>query len=356
MTGKERMIKILNHEPVDRIAIYEHFWGDTHKAWEKAGHLKPGESFDDHFDFDMSECWAFNMVIDLDFVKETISETENTITQKDGNGAILKRHKLHDTTPEHIGYTICEKEDWDKVKHMLKAEPRRINFEAYRKAKKAAADAGRFFCWSGVNVFELMHPICGHENMLVGMILEPEWIEEMATTLIDITLELQEILFNQEGYPDGIWYYEDMGYKLKPFMSPQKYIELIMPSHKKSCDYAHSHGMPVIMHSCGYVATLLPHMIEAGIDCLQVIEIKAGMDLLDLHAKYGDKICFMGGIDVRTLYKNDTAEIDKELEEKIPVVKNGFNYVLHSDHSIPNTVNYETFQYFIKKGLELGTY
>ena len=33
-----------------------------------------------------------------------------------------------------------------------------------------------------------------------------------------------------------------------------------------------------------------------------------------------------------------------------------FGYVLHSDHSIPNTVNYETFQYYIEKGLSVGTY
>ena len=29
-------------------------------------------------------------------------------------------------------------------------------------------------------------------------------------------------------------------------------------------------------------------------------------------------------------------------------------YVLHSDHSIPNTVDYETYRYFVDRGLELG--
>ena len=50
-------------------------------------------------------------------------------------------------------------------------------------------------------------------------------------------------------------------------------------------------------------------MIEAGIDCLQVIEIKAGMDLLLIHKLYGDKIALMGGIDVRVLYTNDRAPV-----------------------------------------------
>ena len=45
-----------------------------------------------------------------------------------------------------------------------------------------------------------------------------------------------------------------------------------------------------------------------------------------------------------------------ELEAKIPVVMGKYGYALHSDHSIPNTVNYETYRYFIEIGLELGTY
>jgi len=64
----------------------------------------------------------------------------------------------------------------------------------------------------------------------------------------------------------------------------------------------------------------------------------------------------MGGIDVRVLYTNDRNQIDAELTAKIPAVKGGYGYVLHSDHSIPNTVNYETYRYFIERGLALGQY
>ncbi len=110
------------------------------------------------------------------------------------------------------------------------------------------------------------------------------------------------------------------------------------------------------MHSCGMVEKLLPGMIEAGIDCLQVIEVKAGMDLVKLYRQYGDILSFMGGIDVRALYSNYLAQVEAELQAKVPPVMPGFGYVLHSDHSIPNTVYYDTYRYFIDKGLALGTY
>ena len=91
-------------------------------------------------------------------------------------------------------------------------------------------------------------------------------------------------------------------------------------------------------------------------DCLQVIEVKAGMDLLDLYHQFGDVLSFMGGIDVRVLYTNKRELIDQELASKIPVVKQNYGYVLHSDHSIPSDVLPENYEYFIKKGRELGAY
>jgi uroporphyrinogen decarboxylase len=164
------------------------------------------------------------------------------------------------------------------------------------------------------------------------------------------------MLFEQEGYPDGIWYYEDMGFKAKPFMSPAMYREIIQPAHTYTIDYAKAHKLPVIMHSCGMVEKLLPGMIAAGIDCLQVLEVKAGMDLVKLYRQFGEVLSFMGGIDVRVLYTNDLAQVEGELQAKVPPVMPGFGYALHSDHSIPNTVTYETYRFFVERGLEIGTY
>ena len=358
MNGKERMRRILKHEPVDRIGLFEHFWSDTHKSWVAQGKMREDESFADRFGFDMTHSGNFNMVADLDFVPQVVDETEDTIARLDGNGATLRYHKKHNTTPEHIGFKVNCREEWESLikPFLLKPDERRIRFDAYAKAKAEADAAGRFFCFGGINVFENIHPMCGHVNMLLGMADDPEWVYDMAMTYARLNVELQKILFERCGKPDGMWYFEDMGYKGSPFMSPRMYRELIKPAHVYTINYAKSIGLPVIMHSCGYVAPLLPDMIDAGIDCLQAIEVKAGMDLVQLHQQYGDRISFMGGIDVRALYTNDRATIDAELESKIPLVKQGYNYVLHSDHSIPNTVEFETYEYFIKKGLELGTY
>ena len=87
MTGKERIQRILKHQPVDRIGLYEHFWNDTYKAWEQAGHLKNGESYEDHFGFDVQEFWAFNLVADDLACKVSNSALAQILesAQQDGN-------------------------------------------------------------------------------------------------------------------------------------------------------------------------------------------------------------------------------------------------------------------------------
>jgi uroporphyrinogen decarboxylase len=358
MTGRERIARILKRQPVDRIGLYEGFWGDTRKRWQEQGHIRADEGIEDHFGFDLSNSWCFNMIADLDFQPVTLEETDETRLVKDGNGATLRRHKLHDTTPEHVDFAVKDREAWEaQIKpHLLRVDRRRINFEGYRNARRNAAARNRFFNWSGVNVFELMHPVCGHEYMLMGMALDPDWVRDMTETYATLTISLMEILFAEEGLPDGVWFYEDMGFKERPFMSPAMYREIVQPAHARTIAYCHSKGLPVIMHSCGFVEPLLPGILEAGIDCLQVIEVKAGMDPLRIHRNFGDRLSLCGGMDARNLVANDIDAIRRELSEKIPVLMRNNGYILHSDHSVPDTCNYETYQFFVHEGLRLGTY
>lgn len=358
MTSRERIARILKRQPVDRIGVHEHFWGDCQKKWTAEGHLKPDEPLSAHFGLDLDMCWAFNFVADLDYVNETLEETADTITQRDGNGAVFRRHKQHDATPEHIAFAVKERADWERLirPHIERTDERRINFTAYRDGKQFAANRQSFYVWSGTNVFEIIKDVTGHETMLMAMLDDPDWVRDMANLYADLIVRLWERLFAKEGLPDGIWFYEDMGFKQRPFMAPELYRKIIQPAHARTIGWAHAHGLPVIMHSCGFVEPLLPDMLDAGIDCLQVIEVKAGMDPIRIHQKYGDRLSLMGGMDVRVLYTNDLKKVDAELEAKIPILKQGYGYVLHSDHSIPDTVNYETYRHFVRRGLELGTY
>ena len=353
MTHKERFLGALNRQPVDMLACGDGLWGETTRKYIAQGKLKEGEDHCTHFDMSWRGGGWLNSCADLDFQPVTIEETEETILRLDGNGARLRYWKNKSGTPEHVGFTVTDRPSWERhVKpHLVKLDRRRIPFEGYRNAKKQAADEQRAFCWGGVAPFEQMHPVAGHEYMLMGMALDPDWVLDMVMTYADFTIRHLEVLFAEEGTPDAMWFYEDMGFKEKPFMSPASYHDIMLPGHRKLFSYSHDLGLKVLVHSCGYVEPLVPGLIESGMDCLQAMEVKAGMDLPRLAKRFGHQIAFCGGVDIRIVASNDFKKIDEELNRKVlPVLKMGGGYILHSDHSIPPEVEHDTLVYFFNHG------
>ncbi|MDY0034214.1 MAG: hypothetical protein RBT84_19810, partial [FCB group bacterium] len=140
LTGAERIANILRRKPVDRIGLFEHFWGDTQKKWTREGHLKEGESLADHFGFDIETGGWFNMTANLDFEPVVVEETEDTVLTRDGNGALLRRHKRHDATPEHVDFMVKDRAGWEEhIKPVLRPDRRRTDFTAYREERRHAA-------------------------------------------------------------------------------------------------------------------------------------------------------------------------------------------------------------------------
>ncbi|MBU4211272.1 MAG: hypothetical protein KKD33_01670 [Verrucomicrobia bacterium] len=360
LTPRERVKNLLERKPVDRAAFSEGIWQETINRWAAEGHLTEEDCQDyvGPFRMEMHAGGGVNAEANLDVGKVVIEEDEETRLIRDGNGAHLRYWKNKSGTPERVFFTVQDRAGWEEhiVPH-LKPDRRRTDFEGYRKTKKQAAEKDLFFRWQSTGIFEMMHPVCGHENLLIGMALDPDWVRDMTEKYADLIINMAEWLFREEGLPDGIWFYEDLGFKGRPFMSPAMYRELIFPGHKKIMDWAHGKGLRVIMHSCGMVAELVPALIEAGVDMLQAMEVKAGMDVVRLNKLYGDKLGFMGNIDIREIISNDRRRIDAELKKKIlPLMATKTPYILSSDHSTPPQVDYETFLYFRDRGLELAVY
>jgi uroporphyrinogen decarboxylase len=357
MTSIERVSRVLDRKPVDRPPSSVSPWETTLKKWIAEGHVRADEDVHEHFDQDIRrKAGDLNVIANLNHEDVVLEETEETVLKLDGNGATYRRHKLHESMPEHVDFSVKDRASWEELikPFLVGVDRRRIPFEEYRCDRAFSAEKQRFFCIHGYGPFECMQMMCGHENLLMGMALDPDWVKDMVMTYVDMTINHLELLYAEEGLPDAMYFAEDLGFKGKPFMSPAMYQDIMQPGHKRLFDYVHSTGRKVIIHSCGYVEPLVPGLIEAGMDCLQAMEVKAGMDLPKLFDQFGDRIAFYGGIDVRVLASNDRKQIDEELKKVSYVVNKGGGYILHSDHSEPPEVEYVTMRYFIERGREAG--
>jgi uroporphyrinogen decarboxylase len=369
MTGKERFERILDHKPVDRVGLFEVYWEETAKAWASEGRFEKPDMIADHFGLDVRRTggeitpmpWkVINLVADLDAGEMVVEENETARLIRDGNGALLRWLKKGSGAPEHVSFSVQNRRSWEQqiLPRLLDESTyeRRIDLKAYRELRAECARKSVFMACGALGAFDLMSPMCGHEHLLAGMALDPEWVRGMAMTYAETVVHLLEILFEREGLPDGLWVWDDLGFKAKPFMSPTMYRELLFPAHKRLFDFAHARGLKVVLHCDGYVEALLPHLIEAGINCLQPIEAKSGMDLVRLKKAYGNKIALIGGMDVRVLESGNRLLVDRELEEKLPAAMEGSGYVLQSDHSISSRVSYDIYRHFIERSLKIWAY
>ena len=195
----------------------------------------------------------------------------------------------------------------------------------------------------------------GTERILMAMFEEPEWCVDMFNHELDVSIGLYELM-EKEGYKfDEFMWYDDMGYKGKQFFSMDMYRSLLKPVHQRAIDFAHSKGMKAYLHSCGDINPLVPELIGMGLDVLNPLEVKAGMNPAGLKAKYGDKLAFHGGLNA-VLMEKGGAPLWNAMKEIIPVMKKGGGYIIGSDHSIPENVSFKDITEFVRLAKELGRY
>ena len=101
---------------------------------------------------------------------------------------------------------------------------------------------------------------------------------------------------------------------------------------------------------------LVPLYVEAGFDVLNPLEVKAGMDIYKLKKDFGDVLALWGGIDVRAIADPDPSVLEREIANKVPMAKQGGGYIFSSDHSIPDNVSLEQYEWMLELGHRYGTY
>jgi uroporphyrinogen decarboxylase len=194
----------------------------------------------------------------------------------------------------------------------------------------------------------------GTERVLIAMVEDPEWIVDMVRTELETELALLDKVWD-EGYTfDSILWYDDMGYKQNQFFSLRMYRNLLKPFHQKAIDWAHAKGIKAHLHSCGDVRPFIPELVEMGLDAINPLEVKAGMDPVRLKQQYGSDLVFHGGVNA-VLWDQPEA-IQAEMEAVIPMMKENGGYIFSSDHSVPSSVGLEDFRRIVELAKDLGRY
>ena len=168
-------------------------------------------------------------------------------------------------------------------------------------AKAEAVDRNEYFCTSCVipGVFEQCHYLTEIQNCLMAFYEYPDEMHEIIDVITQFELDLAAEICKYIK-PDALFHHDDWGSQQSTFLSPPMFREFIKPAYEKIYGYYKSHGVELIIHhSDSYAATLVPDMIDMGIDIWQ--GVMTSNNIPELIKQYGPQITFMGGIDSATI-------------------------------------------------------
>jgi uroporphyrinogen-III decarboxylase len=144
-------------------------------------------------------------------------------------------------------------------------------------------------------LFEQTHHFMSMSNALMALVLETEAMKALVDFLVEWEISYAQQII-ERLHPDALHHHDDWGSATSTLMSPALFREVFVPAYKRLYGFYKANGIQlVIHHSDSYAATLVPDMIDMGIDIWQ--GAMSTNDLPFLIRKYGGRISFMGGID-----------------------------------------------------------
>lgn len=191
---------------------------------------------------------------------------------------------------------------------------------------------------SGASIYQ--HPtfLRGMDKLLMDLTVNPDIANFFINKFTDFYTEYYARMFEEAGdLIDLFWIADDFGMQDRLIMSPEQFEEYFLPRLKKLIDMAKSYGAKVLLHSDGNIRSIIPDLIEAGVDILDPIQPEAeGMEPASIKEDFGDKLCLRGGISAQNVLSTATvSEVEEEVKKKIEQLGcGGGGYILSPGHPV----------------------
>ncbi|CAG0993318.1 hypothetical protein ANRL3_02930 [Anaerolineae bacterium] len=93
------------------------------------------------------------------------------------------------------------------------------------------------------------------------------------------------------------------------------------------------------MHNDGNIWQIMDGIVEMGVDLLHPLQTSAGMDLIEVKKKYGDRLTINGGLDItRVLSETTDEELVATIRDYMHALKTRGGFILNTEHFVPETI------------------
>lgn len=205
-------------------------------------------------------------------------------------------------------------------------------------------------------VFELGCWMCGFDDFLMKMALDEEFVQHFFEIILEYQKKVIELYYGMIGpYIHYTSSGDDFATQTNSFISPSMFREMIKPYFKERIQYTKKFTKAAFLHhSCGNVYSLIPDLIEAGVEILNPIQpVNEQMSPESLKKSYGNIVCFHGGIDTQKLLPfGNKQDIAEEVKKTIRIMGENGGYIFAAAHNLQGDVPPENIEIMFRAAKE----
>jgi len=150
--------------------------------------------------------------------------------------------------------------------------------------------------------------IRGYQNVLFDMEDEEPKLKQLLDMVTEFNLQI--VKKYMEIGVDMFGFGEDLGMQVGPMLSPQNMDDYILPAYKRIMKPVQESDAIIHMHSDGDIRTLVPYLLEGGVEVLNLQDLVNGIDWIKQTLK--GKVCIDLDIDRQNITRFGTpAQIDE---------------------------------------------
>lgn len=180
------------------------------------------------------------------------------------------------------------------------------------------------------SLFEPAWALRGMENLLVDMILNPGFVEDLLDAIMNYNMAAIDQVVQYDV--DACHFGDDWGSERALIMGPHHWRKYIKPRMAKMFAKVKEAGKFVFLHSDGNLSTIFDDLIEIGLDVYNPLQPEI-VDIFEIKKKYGDRLCFWGGIGLRsTLFLDSPEAVRDNVQRIIKEIGTGGGFILAQAH------------------------
>lgn len=209
-------------------------------------------------------------------------------------------------------------------------------------------------------VFQTACDLRGTENFLIDLAIYPEFAYELLNQLGDFLIGLTHQAMQAGGqYFDMIELPgDDYASNLNTLISPTMFRQFIKPNIQRMVDTIRNYRLDIyiMFHSDGLITSLLEDIIDLGVDVIHPLEPLPDTNFEEIKKQYGDKITFMGAIDISHALPGSKDDVIDEVILRIKQLAAGGGYILAPSNHIQADVPVENVVTMVEAARQYGKY